>query len=101
MGWIIGLKHLSGWGRSPLFGRFGYVEMTRFLIIKAHLFCRLSTGARLCSVYGRLFSVWRTKTYLRRCLHGWRIRRRILLSGMGGFLELHLLRLAWAFEILS
>jgi hypothetical protein len=34
------------------------------------LLCSLPTGAVVCSVHGRIFSVLRTATSLRRCLHG-------------------------------
>jgi hypothetical protein len=74
MMWILGLNHLLGWERLLLFGRYGCVEMTRFLIINVVLFCRSSTVAQLCSVCGRVYNVWFIETYLRRCLHGWRIR---------------------------
>jgi hypothetical protein len=37
MGLITGLELFSGWERLPLFGRFGYVEMIRFLMIKVLL----------------------------------------------------------------
>ena len=102
MGWIPGLKYLSGWGRLPLYGRFGYVGMTRFLMIKILLLCRSSIGVRLCSVHGRRSSVWRTATSLRRSLHGWRIRRRSLLPNMGGSIILgsalhHLCSVAFSF----
>ena len=56
------------------------------------LSCKLSTGAPLCSVHGRLFSVWRTTTCLRRCLHGWRTRRGIFLSNMDGSVIYELVR---------
>ena len=84
MKWNIGLKYLLGWERLPLFGRFGYVEMTKFLMIPTLLLCRLSTDAPSCYVHGRLYSMWRTETCLRRCLHGWRSRRGIFLPNMGG-----------------
>jgi hypothetical protein len=67
-----------------LYGRFGYVEMKRFFIIKIRHLCRSSTGLQLCSVYGRRFSAWRTTTSLQRCLHGWGKWPRILLPNMGG-----------------
>ena len=76
MEWIVGLNYLLGWERLPLFGRYGYVEMTRSLTTKIRLLCRSSTGAQLRSVHGRLYSVWSTATYSRWCLRGW-IRRGI------------------------
>jgi hypothetical protein len=79
------------------FGRFGYVEMTRFLITKMLLYCRLSTGAPVCSVRGRHFSVRRIATSLRRCVHSWRIRRRTLLPYMGGSIIAELLILILSF----
>ena len=86
--WLNGVDHrfkiLIKVGGLPLFGRSGYVGMTRFLMIKILLLCRSFTGLRLCSAHGRLFSVRRTKTCLWRCLLGWKIRRRSLLSNMGG-----------------
>jgi hypothetical protein len=30
----IGLKSILGWKRLPLFGRYGYVEMIKYLMIK-------------------------------------------------------------------
>ena len=54
------LNYLLGWERLPLFGRFGCVEMTRFLMTKILLFCRLSTDVQLHSDYGRSCSVWST-----------------------------------------
>jgi hypothetical protein len=69
--------------RLPLFDRFAYVEMKRFLMIKNALLCRLSTGAPVCSVHGHPFSVRRTATCLWRCLHSWRTRRGSLLSNIG------------------
>jgi hypothetical protein len=78
MEWIKDLKYFLGWHRLPLFSRLGY------LMIKNTLLCRLSTGAKLCSVYGRLFSVWRTTICFWRCLYDWRTHREILLSNMGG-----------------
>jgi hypothetical protein len=41
-----------------------YVEMINCLTIKILLLCRLSTGAVLCSVHGRVFNIWRTAIYL-------------------------------------
>jgi hypothetical protein len=32
--WIIRLEYLLGWQRLPLFGRYWYVEMTRFQRLK-------------------------------------------------------------------
>ena len=100
MGWIIGSNYLSGWARLLLFGRYGYVEMTRFLTIILLLFCRLSTIVRLCSVHSRLFSMRRTDAYLRRYVHGWRTRRRNLLPDIGDgiILELSLLHLIRMFD---
>jgi hypothetical protein len=43
----IGLKSILGWERLPLFGCYGYVEMTKCLTIKTLLFCRLSTVGTL------------------------------------------------------
>jgi hypothetical protein len=34
MGWILGLNYLLGWGRLPLFGRYGCVKMITCLMIK-------------------------------------------------------------------
>lgn len=59
--WIISLKCLLGWESLPLFVHSGYVERTRFLMIKIILSCKLSTGARLCSVHGRLYSMWESQ----------------------------------------
>jgi hypothetical protein len=47
-----------------IYGRVGYVKMMLFLMIKNILLCKSSTGAVLCYVHGRLFSLWRTTTYL-------------------------------------
>ena len=56
MGLITGFEHFSGWERLPLFGRFGYVEMIRFLMIKVLLLCRLSTDVAGRFVYGPLYN---------------------------------------------
>ena len=56
MGLITGLELFSGWERLPLFGRFGYVEMIRFLTIKVLLLCRLSTDVPGLFVYGPLYN---------------------------------------------
>jgi hypothetical protein len=81
---IIGLERLLGWERLQSSGRYGYVEMIECLIINRLLLCRSSTGVPVHSVYGRLFSGWSTEAYLRRFMHGWRLRRRILFPIMGG-----------------
>jgi hypothetical protein len=39
-----------------------------------------STVAQLCSVCGRLYSVWFIETSLRRCLYGWRIWQEVFFS---------------------
>jgi hypothetical protein len=36
----VSFKILSEWERSPLFGRYGYVEITRFLMTKSLRLCR-------------------------------------------------------------
>jgi hypothetical protein len=54
---IIGLEFLLGWKRVPLYGRFGYVEMTGFLMIKILPSSKLSTGAQLCSIHDRLYNM--------------------------------------------
>jgi hypothetical protein len=59
MSLIIGLKSILGWERLLLFGRYGYVEIIKCLMTKTLLFCRLSTGTPILSVYGRLFRGWR------------------------------------------
>jgi hypothetical protein len=51
-------------GTLAAFGRCGYVEMTRFLMIKILLLCRLFTGVTVRSIHGRLYYVWRIATYL-------------------------------------
>jgi hypothetical protein len=60
---------LFGWERFLLFCCLGYVEMTKFLIIKMFLFCRLFTGAPLRSVCDLLYNMRSIETLLRRCLH--------------------------------
>jgi hypothetical protein len=50
----IGLKSILGWERLPLFGRYGYVEMIKCLMIKTLLFCRLSTELLVHSVCAHL-----------------------------------------------
>jgi hypothetical protein len=70
---IKGLSYLLGWECLLLFGRYDYVEMTRFSMIKILLSCRSSTGAQLClfmiipttcrelrPVYGGVYMVKRT-----------------------------------------
>ena len=90
MGLITGLELFLGWERLPLFGRFGYVEMIRFLTIKVLLLCRLSTDVPGLFVYGPLYNAWRIETNLRRCVYDWRLRRGILLPNMGGSMILGL-----------
>jgi hypothetical protein len=53
---ISGLERLLGWERLPLYGHFGYAEMTKFLIIIIALSCRLSTDIKVYSICGHLFS---------------------------------------------
>jgi hypothetical protein len=67
------------------------------------LSCRFYTVLRLCSVYGRHFNDWRTATFLRRCLHDWRIRSRSLLPNMGDskIVGLRLLWHNWLFTLLQ
>jgi hypothetical protein len=93
-GLTLGIKRLSRWVRLLLYDRFGYVEMTRFLMKKILLFCRLLTAQWLCFVHGRYSNFWRIATFLidlshfktsvRRCLYDWRTRRRSLFPNMGG-----------------
>jgi hypothetical protein len=54
---LIRVEHL------PLFGRYGYVEMIKCLMIKTLLLCRSSAGVPVHSVYVRLFSGSSTVTY--------------------------------------
>jgi hypothetical protein len=56
----------------------------KFLMIKIVLSCRLSTDVPVFSVCGHLCSGWSIETYLRRSVHGWRIRWEILFPYMGG-----------------
>jgi hypothetical protein len=44
-----GLERLLGWEYLPLYGRYGYVEMIKFLMIKIVLSCRISTVVPVCS----------------------------------------------------
>jgi hypothetical protein len=81
---IIGLERLLGWEHLPSSGRYGYVEMIKYLTINCLLLCRSSTGVPVHSVYDRLFSGWSTETYLRMSVHGWRLRRGIIFPIMGG-----------------
>jgi hypothetical protein len=86
--WLNGIdyrvkRHIR-WERFLLFGRFGYVEMIKCLTRKTILFCRLSTGVYIHSVYGRLYRGWRIETYLWRSVHDWRLRREILFLNIGG-----------------
>jgi hypothetical protein len=97
MVWILGLNHLLGWERLLLFGRYGCVEMTRFLIINVVLFCRSSTVAQLCSVCGRVYNVWFIETSLRRCLYGWRIQRGIFFPNMDDIVIYGLIHLPHSF----
>jgi hypothetical protein len=67
-------------------------------MVKIVLSCRLSLGVPVFSVCGHLFSGWSTMIYLRRSVHGWRLRRGILFPYMSGriiyglVLHLHLRR---------
>jgi hypothetical protein len=56
--------------RLQWYGHYGCVEMTKFLMIRILLSCRLSTYISVFSVCGRLCSVWRIATSLRRSVHG-------------------------------
>jgi hypothetical protein len=58
--------------------------MTKFLMIKIVLFCRLFIDVPLRSVCGHLFSGWRIETCLQRSVHDWRLRRGIFFPHMGG-----------------
>jgi hypothetical protein len=79
---ITSTKSFLGWQRLHLFGRFGYVGMTKLLIIKIVLSCKLSTDVLALYVYGRSFTVWRTTTYFWRCARACRIRRDSFFRGM-------------------
>jgi hypothetical protein len=81
---ILGLWRLLGWERLLLYDRYGCIEMTKFLIIKIILSCRLSTDVPVLSIYGHFFRGWRIATYLRRSVHSWRLRRGILFRYMSG-----------------
>jgi hypothetical protein len=59
---ISGLGCLLEWERLSLYDRYGYVGMTKFLMKKIILSCRLSTNVPVFSVYGHLFSGWRTRS---------------------------------------
>jgi hypothetical protein len=54
----------------------------------------------LCSVCGYLYNMWFIEISLRKCLHGWRIRREIFFFNMGGNVICRLDRLphSWAFS---
>jgi hypothetical protein len=64
MVWMIGLKSILEWERLPLYGRYGYVGIKKCFPIKLHLYCRLSTGVLVLSVYGRLYRRWSIEIYL-------------------------------------
>jgi hypothetical protein len=49
---ITSLERSLGLERFPLYGRYGYVETTQFLMIRIALSCRLSTNVPLLSVRG-------------------------------------------------
>jgi hypothetical protein len=66
--------------------------MIKILTINTLLFCRLSTGDQYSS-YDRLYRRRRIETYLWRSVHGWRLRRWILFSIIGG-------RIVYAFNLL-
>jgi hypothetical protein len=51
---------------------------------KIVLSCRLPTDVPVFSIYGHLWSGWKIVTYLRRSVHGWRLRREMLFPHMGG-----------------
>jgi hypothetical protein len=70
MVWIIGLNYLLGWERLPLFGCYGYVEMTRFLMIiflshaghlPVHSYAPFMVVSTVCGasrpVYGGVYTV--------------------------------------------
>jgi hypothetical protein len=61
--WVYGIdnkyKILLRVGAIALICRFGYVEITKCLITKILLFCRLSTGVRAPSDYGHSFTARR------------------------------------------
>src|SRR4051812_39651597 len=81
---ITSLELFLGWERLPLFARFGYVRRNNVLMIKVLLLCRLSTDVPGRFIYGPLYNVWRIKTYLRRCVHDWRLCQWIPFPNMGG-----------------
>jgi hypothetical protein len=80
----IGLKSILGWELLPLFGRYGYVEMIKCLTTKTFPFCRLSTELPVHSVCGRLCSIYRIATSIRRSVHDWKLRQGILFPNMDG-----------------
>jgi hypothetical protein len=61
---ISDFERLLGWERLLLYGRYVYVEMTRFLMVGIFLYCRLSTDVQEFYVCGHLCSGWRTETFL-------------------------------------
>jgi hypothetical protein len=79
---------ISGLERLQLYGRYGYVEITKFLMIRIILSCRLSTDVPVFSVCGHLYSEWRITISLRMSvrleatardtfsLHGWQFNLR-------------------------
>jgi hypothetical protein len=69
MGLIRDLERLLGWGRLPLYGLYGCVEMIKFLMTRVALSCRLSIDVLLLSVCGLRYRGWRTATCLRRSVH--------------------------------
>jgi hypothetical protein len=97
--WLHGIdlrfRMLLRWERLLWYGRYGYAEMTKFLMINIVLSCRFSTYVPVFFIYCHLYSGWRTVTYLWRSVHGWRLRQVILFPHMGGHiiyeLDLHLL----------
>jgi hypothetical protein len=66
---ILGLKRLLEWEGSLLYGRFAYVETTKFLMIEIVLSYRSSIGVAVWFVCGHIFKEWRTETCLWRFVY--------------------------------
>jgi hypothetical protein len=81
---ITGLKHLLGWERLLLFGRFGYVDMIKCLTIKIILFCMLSMVHRYTSLMVVFIRVENCNLYTVEAMSG------ILFTNMDGLITIRL-----------
>jgi hypothetical protein len=80
---MIGSKIILGWERLPIYSPSGYVEIIKCFLTNLYLYCRLSIGVLVLSIYGHLYRRWSIKTCLWRFVHGWRLWWGIIFTYIG------------------